>query len=244
MLQSSSTVSRWRRYLKGSFYCAFCNSKEKHHSNKCPLLDELGLKLVKVSSQGSGGQLSGGATMGTWSKLPTAASPALEPTLVGSPPVPAPNSTSALMGLMVAVIENIEGDNSLTNSFRWYGDKDGMEFKVNAAIFDYLCLQTLPSCCCASITTNAPWSSLSVLTSSTSSLDLFGKTVIKLPSRLVLALLKAVPSEILGAALKLVVADTGATDHMLPDRSTFISYKSVRNLCVRMGNNSYTPVLG
>ena len=31
---------------------------------------------------------------------------------------------------------------------------------------------------------------------------------------------------------------------MLPDRLAFISYKSVRSLRVRMGNNSYAPVLG
>ena len=42
----------------------------------------------------------------------------------------------------------------------------------------------------------------------------------------------------------LAVADTGATDHMLPDRSCFISYKSVVGLSVRMGNNSFVPVLG
>jgi hypothetical protein len=40
------------------------------------------------------------------------------------------------------------------------------------------------------------------------------------------------------------VADTGATDHMVPDKSCFISYKSVSGLSVRMGNNSYVPVLG
>jgi hypothetical protein len=40
------------------------------------------------------------------------------------------------------------------------------------------------------------------------------------------------------------VADTGATDHMVPDRSVFISYKAIKNLCVRMGNNSFAPVLG
>jgi hypothetical protein len=31
---------------------------------------------------------------------------------------------------------------------------------------------------------------------------------------------------------------------MVPDCSAFISYKAARNLCVRMGNNSYAPVLG
>ena len=43
---------------------------------------------------------------------------------------------------------------------------------------------------------------------------------------------------------RLVVVDTGTTDHMVPDRSAFISYKAIQNLCVRMGNNSFALVLG
>ena len=43
---------------------------------------------------------------------------------------------------------------------------------------------------------------------------------------------------------RLAVADTGATDHMVPDKSTFVSYKSVTGLSVRMENNSYVPLLG
>ena len=42
----------------------------------------------------------------------------------------------------------------------------------------------------------------------------------------------------------LAVADTGATDHMVPDKSAFVSYKSVTGLSFQMGNNSYVPVLG
>jgi hypothetical protein len=42
----------------------------------------------------------------------------------------------------------------------------------------------------------------------------------------------------------LAVADTGATNHMVPNKSCFISYKSVSSLSVCMGNNSYVPVLG
>jgi hypothetical protein len=42
----------------------------------------------------------------------------------------------------------------------------------------------------------------------------------------------------------LAVADLGATDHMFPDKSAFISYKTTSGLKVRMGNNSYLPVLG
>jgi hypothetical protein len=31
---------------------------------------------------------------------------------------------------------------------------------------------------------------------------------------------------------------------MIPDRGAFISYKSVHGVWVRMGNNSFAPVLG
>jgi hypothetical protein len=42
----------------------------------------------------------------------------------------------------------------------------------------------------------------------------------------------------------LVIADTGATDHMLPDILVWISYERVNDLSVCMGNNSFVPVLG
>ena len=42
----------------------------------------------------------------------------------------------------------------------------------------------------------------------------------------------------------LLVADTGVTDHMLPDKSAFILYRPVTGRCVRMGNNSFAPILG
>jgi hypothetical protein len=64
---------------------------------------------------------------------------------------------------------------------------------------------------------------------------------IVLPSDLVSSLLRAISPTDLN---RLDVADTGATDHMFPDRSAFISYKAVWHLCVQMGNNSYAPVLG
>ncbi|EJK66286.1 hypothetical protein THAOC_12800 [Thalassiosira oceanica] len=41
-----------------------------------------------------------------------------------------------------------------------------------------------------------------------------------------------------------VVADSGATDHMFPDRSAFISYQPESSLRVKMGNNTYIPVRG
>ncbi len=42
---------------------------------------------------------------------------------------------------------------------------------------------------------------------------------------------------------QLAVADTRATDHMVPDKSCFISYTSISGLSIQMGNNSYVPVL-
>jgi len=41
-----------------------------------------------------------------------------------------------------------------------------------------------------------------------------------------------------------VVADSGATDHMFPERCAFVSYQPESSLRVKMGNNTYIPVRG
>ncbi len=41
-----------------------------------------------------------------------------------------------------------------------------------------------------------------------------------------------------GSGRRFTVTDSGATDHVLPDKFAFISYKLVTNLQVRMANNS------
>ncbi len=41
-----------------------------------------------------------------------------------------------------------------------------------------------------------------------------------------------------------MVADTGAIDHMILDKSAFISYPPVLNCQFQMGNNSFAPILG
>ena len=43
---------------------------------------------------------------------------------------------------------------------------------------------------------------------------------------------------------QLTIADTGATDHMFPDRLAFISYHHSTHIHVCLGNNTHTPVLG
>jgi hypothetical protein len=47
-----------------------------------------------------------------------------------------------------------------------------------------------------------------------------------------------------GSYRQVTVADSGANNHMFPDKLAFISYNLVSNLCVCMENNSYLPVLG
>ena len=44
--------------------------------------------------------------------------------------------------------------------------------------------------------------------------------------------------------MSLLVANTGATNHMLPDKAAFISYYPVSGRRIRMGNNSFTPIAG
>ncbi len=38
--ESGGILARWRRSLKGSYYCAVCHSKDKHLPTKCPMLTE------------------------------------------------------------------------------------------------------------------------------------------------------------------------------------------------------------
>jgi hypothetical protein len=69
---------------------------------------------------------------------------------------------------------------------------------------------------------------------------------ISLPKTILSAIQAVCKSSIQGPshARGLVVADTGMTNHMLPDASAFIFYKQVTDLSVRMGNNSFVLVLG
>jgi hypothetical protein len=74
--------------------------------------------------------------------------------------------------------------------------------------------------------------------------------MIQLP-KLVLALLANPPAQSTAFAFlksrpasSLLVADTGATDHMIPHKLAFISYKPVTGCHVCMGNNLFAPILG
>ncbi len=54
----------------------------------------------------------------------------------------------------------------------------------------------------------------------------------------------ATPSDQHGHTSRLLLTDTGATDHLLPNKAAFISYCPVDNRQVWMGNNSFAPILG
>ena len=122
------------------------------------------------------------------------------------------------------------------DSFRWSGDEDGVMFeeavKPKASVSSYPPSTSNPSCCRVTLE-GGPTCSVTQ-----SADDLI------LPPTLVQSLLKAIPTTSSGTPFCFVVADTGATDHMVPDRGAFISYKSIHGLRVRMGNNSFAPVLG
>ena len=73
--------------------------------------------------------------------------------------------------------------------------------------------------------------------------------VLKLPKALSFLPTKGIDASLTASTINnmvLAVADTGATDHICPERSTFISYHPVpRNtMNVRMGDKSLAPVLG
>jgi hypothetical protein len=167
-------------------------------------------------------------------------------------PALASGSSSAPAGFTAAVEENTAEDESSLDSFRWYGDEDGVDFKANRPVTNYVPPHNLchslnplgPSCSQVSLESAAPVASHtgSFIRCLPSDMSATPDTII-LPPGLVSMLLKAISPEALGAALCMVVADSGAIDHMLPDCAAFISYKPVHNLCVCMGNNSYPPVL-
>jgi hypothetical protein len=129
-----SITTCWRKSLGGNFYCAFCNGKEKHHPIKCPLLGELGLKLIDISG-GNRGSFSGSTPLaGAQSGAPPATPPAAALAAVVPLPALASGSPSAPAGL-TATVE--EGDESSMDSFCWDGDDDGVDFKPNGSVSMY-----------------------------------------------------------------------------------------------------------
>ena len=130
------------------------------------------------------------------------------------------------------------------DSFCWDGDDEGVDFKPNGSVSMYPSPPVGPSLP-SPISSSQSCSRVSLELDPSSLLDVdHSPDDIILPPGLVSALHWAISPEVFVDGLRLVVADTGATDHMVPDRSAFISYKAIWNIRVCMGNNSFAPVLG
>jgi hypothetical protein len=119
------------------------------------------------------------------------------------------------------------GDEDSTDSFRWDGDEDGVTFedasKPNASVSFYSPSSPSPSCCRVSVE--------SVLAAPACAATQSVEDIVLTPI-LIWSLMKAISTTSNGTPLRFAVADTSTTDHMVPDRNAFISYKTVRGLRV------------
>jgi hypothetical protein len=238
---------RWTCSLASMGFCLICHQDgDKHLPVNCPLLAKLNLKLVKGP--------------------PPAAAPAPVPPGHVTVASPTPGGRSAVADRALASGLSGSGDVPLVlvttvaddeynsgDDFCWEGNQYGVGFtgpfaigcnsNNNVALFPsclhavvevttpFLVSQDSPSMCPESCTPSLPFVSLlrcHVLSCTLSSIIACMSAASILP----------------GSGCRFTVTDSGATDHMLPDKSAFISYNLVTNLQVRMGNNSYLPVLG
>jgi hypothetical protein len=226
--------------MAGTGVCPIChcNKLPCHVPTQCPLLAELNLKLIKCNPVAS----SPSSSAPPQCLLP---SPMLAPTPSGraaatdtSSATGSLGSSSALSGLTAAVALAVPppGNFDLDDEYHWEGNDVGVDYapppKVNTRVVPYS-----PSCSHVCLVPSLSRSALSPHPQAQQP---------HLLSALQHLLAKLSLSPIVAPLFHgcLVVANTGATDHMVPDKSCFVSYKSMSGLSVRMGNNSYVPVLG
>jgi hypothetical protein len=163
-----------------------------------------------------------------------------------------PASGSAPSGLMVSVADEADEEYDSDLEFRWTGDEDGVLFSVDSASHKSNDrVAPYPSCSHVAVVSAFPPSFPTMGSSSpaassscrVSSVD-HSHSPPSISSALHSLLARLSQSPIApGSGSRLAIADSGATDHMLPDKSAFISYKTTSNLKVHMGNNTYLPVL-
>ncbi len=228
----------WMQDLAGNGVCPICHKLATPHlPQACPLLKDLNLKLVRSPAPSS---------IAPPAPTPTGATPAASPTPVGNPAAALSTSGSGSLGLAPApssLTALMAVDYDSDDSFRWAGDEDGVDYvagnsKPSTSSYTPSCNHArLHISFHSSPATASPPSSVLPGASSTRTIDL--------PTK-VRDLISHLPSSTIFGTTKrcFVVADTGATDHMFPNKSAFISYNLVSNLQVCMGNNAYIPVLG
>jgi hypothetical protein len=230
----------WMRAMAGTGICPICHCKELpcHVPTQRLLFAKPNLKLLTCLPVAS---------------FPSSSAPPQRPL---PSPAPAPtsgrraaandaslatgslDSSSALSGLnvVVALAAPPPGNFDLDDKYHWDNSDLGVEYdappKVNMRVAPYS-----PLCPHVSVVSSVSKSALSSRLQTrqpclSSALQQLLKNLCLLP--VVLPLHHG----------RLAVTDTGATDHMVPDKSCFISYTLISGLSVQMGNNSYVLVLG
>jgi hypothetical protein len=217
----------------------------EHSTCDCPILKNLGYKIEKRS----------GADRDAASRAATDAT--TKSSQVPTPPptdAAQPGSDSA-PGAFTVSTEDLSFDSG--DEFDYEGKGDGVMYGTvgkSSASYAY----SNSSCSSATVQFNLPPITATDQDSTLSPRSIMGGPTCKDPQgvntlylpKTVLALLQNPPSQDikhqprLPNQTSLLVADTGATDHMLPDKSAFISYHPVSGRRVRMGNNSFAPILG
>jgi hypothetical protein len=258
----------WKKVLKtkkGACMVCFGLARNPDHLTcDCPILKNLGFKLLKCSCSDTSAH-----KVASRMARDTSLAPAKPTTPAPAPAPPADTQPGTAL---------VPGAFSVLTKQEYYDSGDEFDYKgkANCAMYDTggkpnaSSAYSTPSCpnvtvepassskatsATASTTTfglsmGGPTQSMGGPTaSSKSGMDPKGVNPAYLP-KMVLVLLKNPPSHSfvrLRGNVKqtsLLVADSGATDHMLPYKSAFIAYYPVSGRHVRMGINSFAPILG
>jgi hypothetical protein len=141
----------------------------------------------------------------------------------------------------------------LGDEFDYKGKYEGLVFtsktKSNASLYPHASHATAKTTEDTHPPTNPPTATTSCR-HSTSSIDSKGVHTVQFPKQVIALLINPPAHSIAFVSTKLLphtsllVADTGATDRMIPDKSAFISYRPVTGRHVRMRNNLFAPILG
>jgi hypothetical protein len=230
----------WKKALGGNGTCPMCYREEpKHVPKDCPLLKSLNLKFIQVAPMASKPAPAPAAS------TPAAASPSPVGCVATADLPPSGGSTgsaNAPSGLTACTLDVSEDFNS-DDGFRWDGDESGadnVDRKSNKSVALY------PLCCSVAVSLLQHVNTSALPTASSTLLPLPPDNRVISLSRCLHQLIQQVSHSSIVVLLseRFAMADTGATDHMLPDKAAFISYKSISNLQVQMGNYSFIPVLG
>jgi hypothetical protein len=233
----------------------FCHDTARnsdHKTRDCPILKKLGLKLEKRS------KLDSNIDAATTVMAPPVAESAKPAGATPAPSSDAVSGSASLPGGFSAAAEQDLYD--LGHEYDYEGKSSGSMYLSSSAKPKISHAYVAPTPLCCHVSSNS-----STVTNPDSPNEMGGGTItlshsvlhslqdpqgvktIYLP-KTVLVLLKNPQAHKHGPTARhanttLLVVDTGATDHMLLDKAAFISCYPVKGCCVRMGNNSFAPII-